>query len=109
MRSVVLLLRREASASTLRGVLRLRFPEEKLPYTVFRYRVVRLWKMPMQQLLTGDPKTLPFAPLTDEAASALPAVIGRIEERLRQEVPPRKRISYEPRPLCCWACAIHPK
>jgi predicted transposase YdaD len=89
-RSVVLLLRREASASNLNGILRLRFPEERLAYTVFRYRVVRLWKVPVQQLLTGDPKTLPLAPLTDEAASVLPAVIGRIEERLRQEVPPEE-------------------
>jgi hypothetical protein len=68
--------------------LRLQFPEDKLPYTVFRYRVVRLWKMPLEQLLAGDPKTLPLAPLTDEAAPVLPAVIGRIGDRLRQEVPP---------------------
>ena len=59
-RSVVLLLRRQAGASTLRGVLRLQFPEGEAP-TVFRYRVVRLWKVPVEQLLTGDPKTLPFA------------------------------------------------
>jgi hypothetical protein len=52
--------------------------------------MVRLWKVPLQQLLTGDPKTLPLAPLTDEAAPVLSAVIDRIEERLRQEVPPEE-------------------
>jgi predicted transposase YdaD len=89
-RSVVLLLRREANASNLTGVLQLQFPDEDVPYVVFRYRVVRLWELPAEKLLTGDLRTLPLAPLTDEAASALPAVIGRIEERLRQEAPPEE-------------------
>ena len=87
-RSAVLLLRREANASNLTGVLQLQFPDEGVPYAVFRYRVVRLWELPAEKLLTGDVRTLPLAPLTDEAASALPSVIGRIEERLRREAPP---------------------
>src|SRR5438552_253185 len=86
-RSVVLLLRREANASNLTGVLQLQFPDDELPSGFFRYRVVRLWGLPVGRFLTGDTKTLPLAPLTDEAASTLPTVIGRIEERLRQEMP----------------------
>jgi predicted transposase YdaD len=89
-RSVVLLLRREANASDLTGVLELQFPDEDIAYTVFRYRVVRLWELPVQKLLAADPRILPLAPLTDEAAAALPSVMGRIDERLRQEVPPEE-------------------
>jgi predicted transposase YdaD len=89
-RSVVLLLRREAKASDLTGELQLQFPDEDYPYTVFRYRVVRLWEQPVEKLLAADLRILPLAPLTDEAAAALPLVIGRIDERLRQEVPPEE-------------------
>ena len=89
-RSVVLLLRREANASNLTGVLQLQFPDEEAPYAVFRYRVVRLWELPVERLLTGDLRILPLAPLTDEAASTLPSVIGRMEDRLRQEAPPEE-------------------
>jgi predicted transposase YdaD len=89
-RSVLLLLRREADARSLKGVLELQFPDEAEPYVVFRYWVVRLWQLPVQKFLAGDVRTLPLAPLTDEAASALPAVIGQIEDRLRKEVPPQE-------------------
>jgi predicted transposase YdaD len=65
-RSVVLLLRREANASNLTGVLQLQFPDEDVPYALFRYRVVRLWELPVEKLLAGDLRTLPLAPLTDE-------------------------------------------
>lgn len=36
-------------------------------------------------MLAGSLALLPLAPLTDEAAGVLPAVVGRIEERLRHE------------------------
>jgi predicted transposase YdaD len=84
-RSVALLLRREANASNLTGELRLQFPDEAEPYAVFRYRVVRVWELPLAPLLAGRLETLPLAPLTDEAESQLPAVIERLDERLRQE------------------------
>jgi predicted transposase YdaD len=89
-RSVVLLLRREANASDLTGVLELQFPEEDVPYIVFRYRIVRLWEFPVEKLLSCVPELLPLAPLTDGAATALPWVIGRIHERLQQDVPPEQ-------------------
>src|SRR5216683_1714372 len=91
-RSVVLLLRRGADASNLTGVLQLQFPDEDVPYAVFRYRVVRLWELPLEKLLTSDLRTLPLAPLTDGAASVLPLVIDRIEQRLCQEATPEEGV-----------------
>src|SRR5262245_26495513 len=43
-RSVLLLLRREANATNLTGVLEKRHAGETEPYLVFRYQVVRLWE-----------------------------------------------------------------
>lgn len=83
--SVILLLRREANASNLTGIMEWHFPGEDKPYDMFRYRVIRLWKLPVAPLLTGSLALLPLAPLTDEAAPVLPAIIDRIEERLRRE------------------------
>ncbi len=84
-RSVVLLLRREANASNLTGVFELCFPDEDTPYEVFRYRVMRLWEMPLRTLLEADLVAIPLAPLTDEAAEDLPEVMRRIEQRMRDE------------------------
>jgi hypothetical protein len=86
-RSVALLLRREANATNLTGVLELRFPDEADPYLVFRYRVVRVWELPLKTLLEGGLGTLPLAPLTDEAAPDLPDVVAKVAARLRQELP----------------------
>jgi predicted transposase YdaD len=86
-RSVLLLLRREANASNLTGVVEVRDPDEEAPYQVFRYRVVRLWQEPMEPLLRGGLGTLPLAALTDEAAGNLLGVLRRIDERLRAEAP----------------------
>ena len=83
--SVALLLRREANASNLTGIMQWQFPEADAPYDLDRYRVIRLWELPVEPLLAGSLALLPLAPLTDEAARVLPAVIGRIEERLQQE------------------------
>jgi hypothetical protein len=87
-RSVLLLLRREANASNLTGVLEVADPDGEAPYLTFRYRVVRVWEEPLESLLTGGLGPLPLAVLTDEAESTLPGVVRRIDERLRQEAPP---------------------
>src|SRR5947209_6604922 len=76
--------------SNLTGILELRFPDESTPYDVFRYQVVRVWELSLERLLTGDLGLLPLAPLTDEAAAQLPAVVGRIEDRLRRETIPEQ-------------------
>jgi hypothetical protein len=90
--SVVLLLRREANARNLTGVLELRLPGQNEPYDVFRYQVIRLWEESLARLLAGGLGTLPLAPLTDEGSTNLPEVFRHIDERLRQEAtPPRVR------------------
>ncbi len=82
--TVVMLLRREANASTLTGTLHRHLSDGRL-YHEFRYDVVRLWELPAEELLTGPLGTLPLAALTDEAAATLPAVFGRVDERVTRE------------------------
>jgi hypothetical protein len=48
-----------------------RLSDENEPHDVFRYRVVRLWELPVETLLTGSLGLLPLAPLTDQAAGQL--------------------------------------
>ena len=73
-RSVVLLLRKEANAGTLTGLVELRHKPAESPYLAFRYTVVSLWQQPLAPLLNGPVGLLPLAPLTDEAAADLPVV-----------------------------------
>lgn len=87
-RTVILLLRREADGPHLSGVLRKRFVDESEDYDVFRYRVVRLWELPVETLLTGDVGLLPLAPLADEAVAHAEEVIQRVNQRIRDETPP---------------------
>ncbi len=87
-RSILLLLRREANATNLTGRLEIADPEEDEPYLIFRYHVVRLWHQPLEPLLSGGLGQLPLAPLTDEAGANLSGVLRRIDERYRQETTP---------------------
>ena len=84
-RSVVVLLRREANAGTMTGVLELRHAPGDVPYHTFRYEVVRLWQEPLAPLLAGPVGFLPLAPLTDEAEADLPGVVDHVVRRLRAE------------------------
>ena len=51
----------------------------------FRYRIIRVWKLSLDELLRGALAALPLAPLTDEAADRLPDVIRSMESRIQQE------------------------
>ncbi len=90
-RSVALLLRREANASNLTGVLEQQHPDEPEPYLVFRYRVIRVWEQALGPLLSGGLGTLPLAALTDEAGANLPGVVEQIDKRLRKDATPAQR------------------
>lgn len=83
-RSVAVLLREEADSPQLTGVLQRGLPGEP-PEEVFRYRVIRVWQLPVEQLLTGGLGTLPLAPISDMDRGQLPGVIRRMKQRLRQE------------------------
>jgi predicted transposase YdaD len=55
-------------------------------YLTFRYSVVRIWKIPVEQLLTGGPGTLPLAPLADLQTVPVESVIRRMDARIRSEM-----------------------
>src|SRR5262249_37649197 len=83
-RSVAVLLREEADSPQLTGVLERSLPDE-VPEEVFRYRVIRVWQLPAERLLTGGLGTLPLAPISNVNQGQLPDVIRRMNERLRRE------------------------
>ncbi len=89
-RSAVVLLRRQAEASNLTGVWERRLPDDEVPYLTFRFRVVRVWELPLEPLLTGSLGLLPLAPLTDAAAAQLPAVMQRLKERAQEDGTPQE-------------------
>ena len=88
-RTVIVLLRPEANSPSLNGVFEQGFPGET-PYDVFRYRVVRVWQIPVQTLLTGGLGTLPLAPLGAVDEADLPNVVRQIDERLLRETNPEQ-------------------
>ena len=62
------------------------FGGEKLHGSLsFRYRIIRVWELPLDELLRGALAALPLAPLTDEAADHLPEVVRSMENRIQQE------------------------
>lgn len=86
--SVAVLLRPEADSPQLTGLFEQRFPDQE-PLAVLRYRVLRVWQLPVDQLLAGGMGTLPLAPVSDVSGARIPEVIGRMKERLSQERPRR--------------------
>lgn len=82
-RSVVVLLRPSADSPALTELRQRGFPEE-LPYNVFGYRVIRVWKIPPDHLLAGGLGTLPFAPISAVTEEELPGIIQQMERRLRR-------------------------
>ena len=89
--TILVLLRPKADHVGLNGVLRHQSRSGR-GAVEFRYEVVRVWQKPMEAYLNGGVGTLPLAVLgrPPEGLSreaALPAVIGRMTERLREERP----------------------
>jgi predicted transposase YdaD len=84
-RSVVVVLRPEADSPQLTGVLELYLPGAKRPYLTFEYGVLRVWEVPAERFLEGGPGTVPLAPLGAIREEELPALVERMERRLRRE------------------------
>ncbi len=82
--AVAVLLRPEADAEEINGVLALDLPDRS-PVVRFYYRVVRAWKVPLDSILGGYPSILPLAPLSDIPVAEVPAVIRLVDDRLRTE------------------------
>jgi hypothetical protein len=87
--SLVVLLRRSADSPELSGRLERGFPGEP-PYLVFEYRVVRVWQMPPETFLGGGLGLVPLAPLSNVAEADLPALIERMDQRIRKEAAPEE-------------------
>jgi predicted transposase YdaD len=82
--SVVILLRPEADHPAITGQVR-RLDRTKSTYLDFRYRVMRIWQVPVDEVLNGPLGVLPIAPLANLGEAALPDVIRTMEERIRSE------------------------
>jgi predicted transposase YdaD len=84
-RSLVLLLTPQADHSNLTGLHQSRCADEE-PHVQFRYRVIRLWQIPKERLLSGGLAMLALAPLGAVREEELPGVIERVADELRQRV-----------------------
>jgi hypothetical protein len=85
--SVLLLLCREADSPEFTSVLDLRLPTGDRVIE-FRYRVVRLWEVPVEMILEGGIGGLPLAPLANVGEEALEPVVDRVIDRIGEEIPP---------------------
>jgi len=82
--SVAVLLRPETDSPQLMGSFERRFPGQE-PIALLRYRVLRVWQVPVDQLLAGGLGTLPLAPVSDVAEARVPEIIRRMKDRLSRE------------------------
>jgi predicted transposase YdaD len=83
--SVVILLRQEANLSTITGLYERSLPNAAGPYLHFRFRVIRVWELPVETVLSAGISILPLAPISAARQNELPAVIERIKQRLDAE------------------------
>jgi hypothetical protein len=99
-RSVVLLLCPAADGPAMTGHLHYNLPDGTL-YLGYDYDVVRLWKLPPEQILRAGLAALPLAPLANVSEQDLPGVTQTIHTGSTGK-PRRAR----PRPTCwrriCW-------
>jgi hypothetical protein len=79
--SGAILLRPEADSPQLTGWYERGFPDEE-PYLRFGYRVVRVWRLPPERLLTGGLPLLALAPISAVTEAELPGIIEQMKRRL---------------------------
>ncbi|HZO27729.1 MAG TPA: hypothetical protein VFH48_17260 [Chloroflexota bacterium] len=82
-RTTVILLRRQADGRELTGLLEDVEPDGEVTLS-FRYRVVKLWERPVDELLSGSLGVLPLAPLAAIWRRRLPEVLDQLGERFEQ-------------------------
>jgi predicted transposase YdaD len=86
-RSLVILLRREADGRDLTGTVQWRWPSGRT-YLTFEYEPIRLWQLPPEAILQGGLGTLPLAPLTRVSRPELPGLIQQMDRRIDREAEP---------------------
>ncbi len=89
-RSVVVLLTKQAQLAVINGVYQRGFPGEE-PYDVFRYRVVKVWELPPEKLLSGGPGLLPLVPISAVTEEQLPGIIQQMKARLDPATVPKAK------------------
>jgi predicted transposase YdaD len=87
--TAVILLRPEADSPTLTGQHVQTFPGQP-PYSTFGYQVVRIWRLALKDLLSGDVGLLPLAPISEVTEAEVPGIIKQMEERLDRPKARRK-------------------
>lgn len=85
-RSVIVLLRREADGPAMSGVWTRSHPRTG-PYLQFSYEVVRVWPQAADELLKSGPGIWPLATITDDAESRLADIISLSTARIETEFP----------------------
>ena len=83
-RSVLVLLRREADGPAITGEVRRCLPDGT-EYLVFRYEVIRIWEIPAAKLMACGLGILPMAFIADVEAGQLPALVKQAKVRLKRE------------------------
>ena len=79
--SIVILLAPKANLRTITGHYERKLPGETQPYLRFRYRVIRVWELPLETVLSAGTSVLPLAPMSKVERDQLPMVIDKMEER----------------------------
>ncbi len=87
--SVPVLLSPAADSPQWNGLFERGLPGEA-PISTLRYEVVRVWKVPVDQLLSGGIGTLALAPISNVAGGQVRRVIGRMKARLSGPKAPRR-------------------
>jgi predicted transposase YdaD len=88
--SYVILLRPEADSPALTGFVERSRPDGSR-YLTFEFGVVRLWRLPVVDLLKGGLATLPLALLCDLSVLRAEEVVSRLEARLDHEASLQER------------------
>ena len=87
--SVPVLLCPAADSPQWNGLLKRGLPGEA-PISTLRYEVVRVWEVPVDELLSGGTGTLALAPISDVPEGEVRRVIGLMKERLSGSRRPRR-------------------
>ncbi len=82
--SVVVLLRAEANGPATSGVLTCQDFLDGAQSLWFRYRVIRLWEISVEELLSADLALLPLAPIANVSLEEIPTVIEKMEKRFAE-------------------------
>jgi predicted transposase YdaD len=87
--SVPVLLRPSADSPQWDGLLQRGMPDEA-PISTLRYEVIRIWDIPVEQLLSGGIGTLALAPISKVTENEVRRVIRRMRDRLSGPQAPRR-------------------